>query len=435
MAGRGTRVGGYGERDVPLRRPGEAAVPSANAEEISIASLTAKICSITVTNVDPVLLNETETLFIKLCPNTDALNDVLEQLHSKALGDSDFGEKLAVALEQLIEMEFQVDSIPLKRSIFQILQNDFEVKDSVYKSDRKKYLNAVNLLGSFYNYLKAGGKPVTIVGCALLDYFETLLQGSEEEIKVVAKQVLFNGKNLLETKDRLNEKYEAMRKSLRKRLIDNDLSSKSRCWILLCLDYMSNNLSPVQEDVRSFYLEVLGDEFSKLEPLAKSPDPSKSGNPMLFSGTVEAFKPGGLSEFAKNHLTGHKKSASGIKKNVKNKDIVNDFSNMSVSDDRHFNNKDFKGEGRQAREKKGPSNWRKNEDKVRNMKETDKKISQSAKESASSLNDDDFYGIQLPKEKIKGLHKKTESPAVEPDSSSTTEKKSTVGKESGEQWD
>lgn len=429
MAGRGTRVGGYGEKKIPVRKPGELAAAPAIAHSPSVITLIEKINSINVTKVDVALLEETEQLLVKLCSNADQLKGIVLDLHTQALIDSDFGDKMAIALCRFIKISFQVDGTQLKKAIINHLQDDFEAKYSDYQSDRQKYMNAANLLGNFYGYMRAGSQPIYVMGKALLEYISNLLKGSEEELKIVAAQVntlkgsfflqelrykhyfhvlqvLINNQNLIANANNLGDKYDLVQKALRKRLIGNDLSSKSRCWILLCLDHMSNPKF-MPENLRKFYEENVGQDFVEIEKKAKTMDKLKC-NVRQFTKPISAVASGGQGDFANNHVTSLNALDSIKKKHVENRDVFQVFDTIHIKD-KPLNDKGFEADGRQWRERK-ERNWRNMVDDGRNMKALDDKRVTSPKESLSVFKNDDFYSVQLSLEKNDTSSKSTGKP-------------------------
>lgn len=181
--GRGRRT--YAERAVPLRRPGAPAL-SVGEDIMDLHPLMGKICSI-VDNVDPILLNEIETNFKQLCTSKDSLITVLTNLHCKALCDHVFGEKLVILMQHIASME--IDNTIVRNEFLKFLQNDFLVRETISESDSVKFMNSVLLLGGIYQKVFIAGKPIAILGIALMDYLLLLLQGDDEHFKILAKEV------------------------------------------------------------------------------------------------------------------------------------------------------------------------------------------------------------------------------------------------------
>lgn len=185
MAGRGRRIG-YAERATPLRRPGVPYVPSGD-NLVDIPILFQKINDISMSNLDPVLINDIETIFKQLCPTQKDLEKVLVQLHVSALADHIFGEKVVVAYEHLASLE--IDGMVVRTEILKRLQYDYKEKGLMSQTDKGRFMNSVMLLGGVYAKLKLNGSPITILGSALFDYFELLLKGDEPQLRILTMQV------------------------------------------------------------------------------------------------------------------------------------------------------------------------------------------------------------------------------------------------------
>lgn len=183
MAGRGRRLGDLVEQSKKVGSSDTLVDEPAS----DIQTLTKYINEINLTKVSSTLLNVIQTSFKQMFTTGDSLQNVISELHCKALSDVNFGEKLAISLQQFFCA--QVDGSSFRKAIFDLMQSEFNQKDTISQSNKTRFFNSVMLLGNFYRIMTIEGDPVHVLGSALLEYCEMLLKGNEEELELLATQV------------------------------------------------------------------------------------------------------------------------------------------------------------------------------------------------------------------------------------------------------
>lgn len=196
------------------------------------------------------------------------------------------------------------------------------------------------------------------------------------------------------------QKYELLKHSIRKTLTTRNLSTVSRCWLLLALDFMSNDLKPIRGVVRDFYLANLGDEYLNLELLCKS---SNSEKPVLIDeNPVSNPKLKEPQSIMKPAPKTPKSDSKNLAEHLHHLDLHSNDSSISIKMDvdnirqkmkaqgliKHLNDSEKKNRKWQDGEKLS------DDEKIWGLNERNKNVSQH---DDRFQKDDDFYGIQLPR--------------------------------------
>lgn len=191
-------------------------------------------------------------------------------------------------------------------------------------------------------------------------------------------------------KDEKLEKYEQLKHNLRKTLVTKNLSHTSKCWVLLAIDFMSNNLKPLQGVVRDFHLGILSESYLYLESLIPKEVKMKSvvsvvcpDNPQPKGKEVSA-RPRLVGEFEKINLDlvmGIKADVNHVREKMRASGLIAGGKDLKGKEDRKY---------RRWQEGEKLSD----DEKVWGLNEKNK---QPIGHDDRFQKDDDFYGIQMPR--------------------------------------
>ena len=153
-----------------------------------IQTLTSKINSIDLANVNANHLYNIHMLFKNL--QESDLKKAIREFYMKSLNDSEFGKKFLYICSEFFQRKIDSTSNCPRREILNNMQEEFELKDAICQADKPRFYNAVTFLSNLYYLASYEDVPINILGMALISYIELLLEGSEEELKLIVTQVI-----------------------------------------------------------------------------------------------------------------------------------------------------------------------------------------------------------------------------------------------------
>ncbi|XP_058788581.1 uncharacterized protein LOC131662732 isoform X1 [Phymastichus coffea] len=259
VIGKGRGRGFTDVRDAPLRRPGQT-----NISKFSdLIDLIDDVCF-----KDP-MFNEKVDKILQMFEHllkSNSIKEIFEDLHKQALDDRQFGIKLnIVCCDPKI---YTLTDCMLRSIILTILQKDYEERDQIKKRSIVQFRNAVSLLGGVYCNFKINGTPLKILSGPLLCYLQMLLDTSEEEdIELITVQLFVNGSKIFEKPLHGSEDFLI---SVRRVLVNRNLSAKSRAMLLYIIDSSHQSFKPLSGEIKEFYFKIYGDTFLEIEKFANN---------------------------------------------------------------------------------------------------------------------------------------------------------------------
>ncbi|KAL2745865.1 uncharacterized protein V1477_005783 [Vespula maculifrons] len=240
--------------EVPLRRPGGNASNKYNQF----------VCNDIVEGINNLAINEsipTEQIneivhLVRTIKDEETLKSMFDTLYKRALEDKIFGIKLASLFSEVTFFTIEVnENQTMRYLLLSTLQNDYKRKTEIRKESATLFRNVASLLGEiYYQMTLITGKPLRILELPLLDYWSMLLEtATDEDIELVATQVIINGKGMYQRPE-----LDQFMLNVRETLANNSLSYAAKGMLLLIIDLANQQFNSLPVNLYDYYTSHLG---------------------------------------------------------------------------------------------------------------------------------------------------------------------------------
>ncbi|XP_035743869.1 uncharacterized protein LOC118451433 [Vespa mandarinia] len=241
--------------EVPLRRPGEN--PSSKYNQFVCDDIIERINNLGINELIPAEQINDIVHLVHTTKDEETLKFMFDMLYKRALEDKIFGIKLASLFSDVTFFTIEVNKNQTMRYLLlSTLQNDYKRKKEIREESATLFRNVVSLLGEiYYQMTLITGKPLRILELPLLDYWSMLLEtATEEDIELVATQIIINGKGMYKRPE-LDEFMLNVRETLSR---NNTLSYAAKGMLLLIIDLANQQFNSLPVNLYDYYTSHLG---------------------------------------------------------------------------------------------------------------------------------------------------------------------------------
>ncbi|XP_017771947.1 PREDICTED: uncharacterized protein LOC108559247 [Nicrophorus vespilloides] len=227
---------------------------------------------------------------IEECKTQEQVKDCFQYIYDQVLNDETLINKFLMLVTLNSFRDFVVCDVKIRALLLNNMQTSFKDAATLMATNKEVFINAVKLLGGFYDIARMSyNSRYFVLTVPLIKYLEMLLDsGTPEHLELFTILIYKTGMGFIEhDAERKTKYFVTMLIKMRNILLTRtDLEEISRTWLLLSMDLCNNRVLPL--DLLKYYQKMLGKAtIHNFQMLNAHQNQTTTSNPSGNSNTIK----------------------------------------------------------------------------------------------------------------------------------------------------